>query len=225
MSIENSNYIEEKISIPSFLVASSYKTATTDWCDECDRCMGEQGDPCGTGEWCGECDCQGWMCGEDCGKEPILPCDESDWPGGTPCGGLGCTNCEESCMSIELEAYLWYWDENEEREKAYQAVTEKGKTQDFSYDVWNDMIGCVSSARALGDESSWNSTYLSYDDTCMSDSDKKLTAERFNSLWYNIESLEGTDTGIDEQQTGNKVYGEYFTTLMSEINSYLHDII
>lgn len=104
---------------------------------------------------------------------------------------------------------------------AYTAVTTKGALSDFSYLVWNDMVDKV---KAVLDATglSWSSNYATYSATKMSSSDKELTAKRFNSLRFNIGSH--YSTGISDVSSGDVVYGSYFITLASSLNSWIGQI-
>lgn len=111
-------------------------------------------------------------------------------------------------------------------QKAYNAVTGKGYTTDFSYLVWNDMCAKVREIRlAVGNIGAWdtaNGRYLSYNNTLMSASDKVITAARFNSLKYQIGSQVGT--GINDVSKGDTVYGWYFTTLATRMNYWIDNM-
>lgn len=119
---------------------------------------------------------------------------------------------------------LWYWTLSNgdatisQTQKAYSAITSKGKVSDFNYLVWNDMCNKV---KVYLDEAgkSWNSYYDYLNNTKMTSSDKVLTAKRFNSLRYNIGVH--ISTGINEVQKGDKVMGSYFITLMDKLNQLI----
>lgn len=127
---------------------------------------------------------------------------------------------EESSVSVEE----WSWNSSNgsasatQTKSAYNAITNKGTTDGFSYLVWNDMVDKVYEILdAIG--GSWNSKYASYSATKMSSTDKSLTAKRFNSLRYNIGLHYSTE--IDEVYRGDTVYGRYFTMLSNCINSWI----
>lgn len=118
----------------------------------------------------------------------------------------------------------WSWDvsngesTDEQTRKAYTAIKNEGHFGDFSYRVWNDMCKKVNDILyATGEQ--WDSRYATYASTKMSSSDKILTAQRFNSLRYNIGSHYGT--GITEVKQGDTVKGEYFITLANSINGWI----
>lgn len=110
----------------------------------------------------------------------------------------------------------WDWTETDARATAYAAVTGNGPTTDFSYIVWNELCDKVYSVQS-NFETSWDTTYLSYESTKMSESDKGMTASRFNSLLLNTHTF--ADTGISYQSKGDIVYGWYFTTIADCINA------
>lgn len=102
---------------------------------------------------------------------------------------------------------------------AYNAVTGKGATTNFSYLVWNDMCAKVKEIRTFAGESEWNTTYGTYSSALMSSSDKRITAARFNNLKNQIASVIGIS--ISNVAPGDKVLGSYFTTLTSRMNDWI----
>lgn len=119
---------------------------------------------------------------------------------------------------------LWDWTASNgsataaQTKKAYTAITSKGAVSDFSYLVWNDLANKVNSVKAEAGYS-WNSKYLTLAYTKMTSSDKTLTADRFNSLRYNIGIHEST--GLSDAYTGDAVYGWYFTALTDALNTWI----
>ena len=104
---------------------------------------------------------------------------------------------------------------------AKYAVDHKGSLSDFSYKVWNDMckkVLDIENAAGL----QWNPKYAEYLDTKMSSTDKVLTADRFNSLRYNIGRR--YSTGIDEVKSGWPVLGSYFVTLTDCMNAWINEL-
>ena len=104
---------------------------------------------------------------------------------------------------------------------AKYAVDHKGSLSDFSYKVWNDMckkVLDIENAAGL----KWNPKYAEYLDTKMSSTDKVLTADRFNSLRYNIGR--SYSTGIDEVNSGWPVLGSYFVTLTDCMNAWINQL-
>lgn len=104
---------------------------------------------------------------------------------------------------------------------AKYAVDHKSSLSDFSYHVWNDMckkVLDIENAAGL----QWNPKYAEYLDTKMSSTDKVLTADRFNSLRYNIGR--SYSTGIDEVKSGWPVLGSYFVTLTNCMNAWINKL-
>ena len=104
---------------------------------------------------------------------------------------------------------------------AKYAVDHKGSLSDFSYKVGNDMckkVLDIENAAGL----KWNPKYAEYLDTKMSSTDKVLTADRFNSLRYNIGR--SYSTGIDEVNSGWPVLGSYFVTLTDCMNAWINEL-
>lgn len=118
----------------------------------------------------------------------------------------------------------WSWQKSNgsadawETEDAYTAITSKGPTTDFSYRVWNDLVNKTNeTAQAAG--RSWNATYLSLEETKMSQNNRVMTADRFNSLLKNINF--GYDTGLPAVRRGDTIKGEYFVTLANALNHWI----
>lgn len=134
---------------------------------------------------------------------------------------------------------LWDWDasngtaSNLQVQNAYSAINKVGGfgISDFSYLVWNDLVDKTYSA-AQADNGEWltaksdgSATYLSYDETMMTSDDRTLTADRFNALKFNIGApTNSPGTGIDDVSSGDVVYGWYFTTLTSALNTWINNI-
>lgn len=104
---------------------------------------------------------------------------------------------------------------------AKYAVDHKGSLSDFSYKVWNDMCKKVLDIENTAGLQ-WNPKYAEYLDTKMSSTDKVLTADRFNSLRYNIGR--SYSTGIDEVKSGWPVLGSYFVTLTDCMNAWINEL-
>ena len=131
--------------------------------------------------------------------------------------------------STEISAFIWtgknYTSTTSnpaataaQTKAAKTALDNLGKTEDFSYLVWNDMVrkcNDIRSARGL----SWNSTYATLANTKMTSSEagRTLTATRFNSLRYNIGDM--YSTGINTVAAGDTVKASYFTTLVTKMNA------
>lgn len=103
---------------------------------------------------------------------------------------------------------------------AHTAVITQGAVSNFSYRVWNDLCSKVASVLdAAG--LTWDDEYDTYLNTKMSDTDKELTAKRFNSLRYNIGSHYSTGIKEEDIAPGKDVLGSYFITLASCVNNWI----
>lgn len=136
-------------------------------------------------------------------------------------------SCTVYVVPPTLDIDLWDWSVSNgsataaQTQKAYTAITSRGAVSDFSYLVWNDLVNKVNDVKAEAGFS-WNTKYLSLSNTLMTSSSKTLTADRFNSLRYNIGIHEST--GLNEVYTGDEVYGWYFTTLTDTLNTWIADL-
>ena len=126
-----------------------------------------------------------------------------------------------------LSVDYWDWTTSNgsataaQTKSAYSAITNRTATSGFSYHVWNDMVDKVVDVwHAQGGY--FNTKYLSYDETLMYSSDKVLTADRFNSLRYNIGL--NVSTGIAECYPGDVVKGSYFVTLANCLNDWIDSL-
>lgn len=134
---------------------------------------------------------------------------------------------EESRPSVDR----WSWNSSNgsasasQTMSAHSAVTSRGKTNNFSYLVWNDMVDKVNElVRAYG--KGWDGRYASLSSTRMSSYDKEITAIRFNSLRLNL-SLSGShsfSTWIPTVSRGDTVYGSYFANIATEINRLVDEL-
>lgn len=104
---------------------------------------------------------------------------------------------------------------------AYDVISNKGNTAEFSYKVWNDLVDKVVEVYDAI-EGSWNTKYLTWKATRMQSDDRILTADRFNSLRYNIGI--NVSTGIDEVSRGDPVMGWYFERLTNRLNEWIDDV-
>lgn len=105
-------------------------------------------------------------------------------------------------------------------EKAYDAVRNQEPTKNFSYKVWNDMVDKVK-AILDADDGEWDTKqgkFLSYEETRMTEEDRRLTASRFNSLRYNVGYLYG------EVKPGDPVRGTYFIEITASINNWIDSL-
>lgn len=121
----------------------------------------------------------------------------------------------------------WDWDRSNGSatatltSTAYDAVRYGGAVSAFSYLVWNDL---VDKAKEILDASgdTWNSRYTTYSGARMSSTSRILTADKFNSLRYNIGLR--VSTGISEQSPGDPVLGSYFLTLADCLNKWIDQL-
>ena len=139
------------------------------------------------------------------------------------------TTTDEEVGDIEITVPKWSWDKtngtatDEQTAKAYDALIHNGPTKDFSYKVWNDMVEVVREILSqTGDK--WNDDdgeYATPSQTKMSntESGRTLTATRFNSLLYNIDSR--YETELKEVSPGDEVKGSYFLKLANCINDWI----
>ena len=112
---------------------------------------------------------------------------------------------------------------------ARKAIKEHGSVSDFNHRVWNDMcFKCreILSALGYGHEglNGWVNQYLSFDDTLMHTGNSVMTADRFNSLRYNIGVKFKVYWSFDPDtdiKKGKPVYGYYFTELTDAMNDWI----
>jgi len=222
---------------------------TKEWCSDacliytmCTGCQAEQYDPpcglCELGEGCNEScnescneggcddcmDCLGEGCGACLcsGGQGQYPCSQSC----SECGRCeDCMDCMNSCQnSIQSQIDPWDWFFDDATTAAYHAISKQGLVSDFSSDVWNDLVDRVNDVRKLMNISpQWDEKYANHNDTRMSHVDKVLTAERFNSLWYNINQLHPV-SNVTQQKRGWTVFGRYFTDLTTALNAYIDSL-
>lgn len=117
------------------------------------------------------------------------------------------------------------------------AFTSNGFVTQLRYGEWNLFIEKIKEIlifKGLGDETVTTSIISSYslisssstvtlltllNKAKASGQGEQITAQQFNTLRYAVDLL--SKTGISTVQTGNKVYGSYFLTLESKLNSAL----
>ena len=150
-------------------------------------------------------------------------------------------------ITIEEIAYgpLWSWEDTEDRRIALYALENKGNIEDFKYQVWNELVDKVMDTINIDSVNGieWytstdggNTTHLSYYDTKMTESDRNITAARFNALKFNIGSREGacyidpdtqitmSGTGIPDVSKGDIIYGWYFIRLTESLNNWIKSL-
>lgn len=125
---------------------------------------------------------------------------------------------------------LWDWSTSNgtasksETIAAYDVINNPDSSRNvahFSHKVWNDMVNKTLEAWKESGES-WNTKYLTAEQTLMTQSDRTLTAARFNSLRHNIGINQST--GINEVAPGDTVYGWYFERLTNRLNEWIKAI-
>ncbi len=105
-----------------------------------------------------------------------------------------------------------------ETQTAYTSLRPGGTVSAFSHKVWNDMCDKVNEILTLTGRV-WNAQYAPFNATKMTESDRTLTAARFNSLRFNIGRWYAT--GIDQVSSGDIVRADYFLTLAAKINEWI----
>lgn len=111
----------------------------------------------------------------------------------------------------------WYWG---------TSITSGTLLSSISYTKWNSLIAKIEELLNTGHYGSWltkssEGAVLSASQSRVSSSDKKLTADRFNSVRYNIGSHRGT--GVGKVSQGDIVYASYFKGLETGINNWIDD--
>lgn len=136
--------------------------------------------------------------------------------------GTGAMTVYVSAPSVMIDPWSWSSSNGDatasQTSAAYSAITNHGAVSNFSYLVWNDLVDKVLEAKDAAGVA-WNTKYLSAASTKMTSSNKTLTADRFNSLRYNIGIH--SSTGLNDVYTGDKVYGRYFTSLTDALNTWI----
>lgn len=146
-------------------------------------------------------------------------------------------------LSSNFELFSWEKSignaTDEQVKRAYEALVSQGKTVDFSYLVWNDLVDILNKAIVEADLT-WDSTYASVESTKILWNLLPLNAYQFNSVTLNISKLIGTtwkwevDTtllgylgrrnvyGINERkEKADNVYGWYLIELARVINVFI----
>lgn len=120
------------------------------------------------------------------------------------------------------EISLWSWTSSNgvatasQTIKAYTAIKNNGYVRDFNHRVWNDLVSKLNEYIVKYQESTWNGRILSLTATKMTESDKTLTAKRFNSLRDEMNSWFDTDYPMVSK--GDEVIGSYFTEIVERLN-------
>lgn len=146
-------------------------------------------------------------------------------------------------LSSDFKTFSWTSSignaTDEQLQKAYDALVSQGKTVDFSYSVWNDLVDLLNQAiTKAGFE--WDNTYATVEKTKMMWHLSPLNAYQFNSVTLNISNLIGivwrweVDTtslgylgrrqvyGVSERgEKADIVYGWYILELARVINLFI----
>ena len=143
--------------------------------------------------------------------------------------GLNYTTGALTCPNYDFTVYFYFygyekipveeWDWSisngsataAQTRAAYEAITENGKTTDFSYLVWNDLVN--KAKEVIEDRGgTWDTTYGSHSATLMSSTDKVMTAKRYNAVWWNLAQF--INTGIHSAKvSGERMLGSHFIDL------------
>ena len=130
----------------------------------------------------------------------------------------------ETVKTKKKPVALWNWSKSNgeasasQTRSAYNAVSNHGSLRNFSYLVWNDLAAKVNEQMAFAG-GVWSNKYCSYNETLMSENDKWLTAERFNSLRFQVGSHVATD--ILDKKRGDQVEGAFFTRITDCLNEWI----
>lgn len=204
----------------------------------CNYCMGTSCE--GSGQGACSTTCQTNIC--QSGTDSCQMCEDT------------CTNCESACQytcqscQVGCERYFqgpdidpWSWDtsngsaDDDTTVLAYEAVTGNGSTYDFSHLVWNDLCDKIAEIQNYDKGSPWatdgpggldlDATRMDPDD----ETDRILTADRFNSMKYNLGRCYSTVSteypeGIPVVEKGDPVQGSYFTVIADKINEWLDSL-
>ena len=147
---------------------------------------------------------------------------------------------------LSSEYALFEWNNSngsataEQTQRGYTALISQGQTAAFSRFVWNDLVDKLYNA-LIASGLSWNNYYGTAENTKINAQYGELTANRFNAVRYNIESLINTNWkwsfdkslegylgrleirgysqyGLD----GDFVYGWYIVELARVLNVFLN---
>ena len=126
--------------------------------------------------------------------------EDSDWAG---------------YYATTLSVELWSWTTTE-----LNAFNNNGLTTVLTYQRWNAFVDKI---YEVSNNDWWISSTdgatLSYSATKMTSTDRILTAERFNSVRYNIGARK--PTGISRVYKDDDVLGSYFITLGNKLNEWI----
>ena len=117
-----------------------------------------------------------------------------------------------SCLVTYSKPSSWAWTQAE-----VNAFQNGGSISILTWQRWNAFVDNVVAVAKwkIGD------SYNQYDlaNARMTDSSKKLTANRFNLVRYAIGSMNSQGSGISTVNSGDRVMGWYFTQLRDRLNT------
>lgn len=95
------------------------------------------------------------------------------------------------------------------------ALTAKGKTTDFSFEVWNEFIEKVKELETYVGQTGEN-----LDNAKSAETDKTFAAQKFNLV---VSAIKAMNSGllIVDKSPGEKVYGEYIVTMAEKLNEII----
>lgn len=129
---------------------------------------------------------------------------------------LGITDTLSVTTSGTASIEVWDWAKSNgsatvaQTQAAYSALLLKGNVADFSYRVWNDLVNKANEV-IVANGGSWDSTYGTLSATLMSASDKRMTAKRYNAVWYQFNQSAPVSRG-------DEMMASYFLALANAIN-------
>ena len=147
-------------------------------------------------------------------------------------------------LNLRSDYPEWNWTEDTNKQKAYNALKNKGNTSLFKKTVWNDFVDCLYNALSeMGIE--WDTTYGTYKQTKYTTGViidwflMNFTAKKFNAVRYNIqkvinatfiwqydktyEGYVGRDDykGYSETTKADTLYGSAIIELARKLNLFL----
>jgi len=147
-------------------------------------------------------------------------------------------------MSLPSSFEEWNWEKDDDTKRAYEAITNGGFCSEFKITVWNALVDKLKEVLdAIGAE--WIDQYTTYYGAKLEGNYPQLTARKFNSVRYNIESHVGTTwrwsyddsfqgyVGRDDfkgvrdvswYQQPDTVYGIYFVELARKLNLMINTL-
>lgn len=142
----------------------------------------------------------------------------------------------QSGVGDTIDPWDWYSSNGDASaaatERAFNAITGHGPVSDFSYKVWNDLCHKIGDAQYIALGRRWATDGpggLAEYATCMDpddETDRVLTADRFNSMKYNLGRNYSTvcdayPEGIPVVVSGDPVKGDLFTSITDVLNEWI----